>query len=236
MKAHNNFIRLESGILNIIRAADLYLIHVISKYRKEQPNKDLIEAIMSRNNISGFNVIGWTYQDNEFEYLEQHGHVREIGQQIILSTYSALESYLIDKFKEFIEFKLAGIDPKVSQNIIKQIYIRSIDDIKNNYFDYLEIHLPSYDIEFYSDEKSSFQAKDSWSAIILLTKARNEIAHKGVSENYKVTTLLDAWYPFDFVRNWVSFFDDAFDRVVYNNSTKYLPKSYLANLARLKDI
>ena len=190
---------------------------------------------MNRNNISGFNVIGWMYREGELEFLEKYGHVREIGQQIILSTYSALECYLIDKFKEYFSFKFTDIDTNVRQKLLKQINSRSLEDIKNNYYDYLNIHLPSYDIEINSDEKSSFQPKDSWTALRLLSQTRNEIAHQGASKTYKVTSLLDAWYPFEFVREWVHSFDVKFDKLIYDNSTKYLPQSYLVRVEQLRD-
>ncbi len=227
-KAIEIFASLEFGILNLVKAADLLTIHLISNHRHTELPQDIIQSILNGPNVSGFAVWGGTYKPDEIAMLEQSGHVRQVGEQIVLATYTALEVYLIQKFKEYYAHVLRDKTSDLVQNMLKRFSFRSLDEIKQHYSEILEIHLPSFDVEYFSDELSHFQEKDSWSAIILLSKARNEIAHFGVSTSYRVVSPMDPWYPFDFARRWVYQFNDNFDLRFYHgyNETMQRPTKH----------
>ena len=229
MTPREAFGRLTSGIINIIRAADIYLLHILSDLRNEPVPVEVIKRLMS-GNISGYNLIGGLYNEDELRHLQERGHLREIGQQVILSTYVAIEFYLIEKFKEYLTHKLASVDAHIAEKLLRRISFRNLDEIKDNYQQYLGIYLLFFDYEFSSDEKSSFHPPNSWAAIQMLSMARNELAHTGTSSSYRVVTLLDVWYPFDFVRGWVPRFERSFDDFVYHGSSKWLPKEYSAKV------
>jgi hypothetical protein len=231
-KAIDIFERLEKGILNIIKAADIYTLHIIAEYRNNEVDKETINAILKSNRISGFNVVGFLYKDEEIKLLTEHAHIKNIGEQIVFATYTTLEIYLIEKFKEYYQYFLRDKDAAFVENSLKTFAFRSLKDLEKHYYEILTIHLPSFDIEYYSDDKSSFQHKYSWEAICTISKARNEIAHDGESKKYKIVTLLDSWYPFEFVRRWVRFFNDNFDYLIYEGKETRLIKEYKNRLPR----
>lgn len=233
-KAINTFHKLEEGIVGIIKTADIYTVHVIAKYRHEEPDKDLINRLLMSNKISGYALHSWSYTDKEIKALEENGLLKGIGQQIVLATYTALELYLIEKFKEYYRYKLKANNTTLVEKSIERFYFRGLEDIRTYYWELLEIHLPSFDIEYHTAEKSSFHPKDSWDAIRTLSEARNQIAHCGESAVYKVITLLDAWYPFDFVGRWVILFDANFDSLVYKGYETNPIKEYKKRLAKQK--
>ncbi len=216
----------EKGILNIIRAADIYFIHIITKARNEEPYMNVVNAIINEKKISGFNVLGELYNDKEMKMLNEEEHVKHIGQQILLSSYAALEFYLIEKFKEYYRFILKEKNSSIVEGALKRFSFRSMEEIKKLYYEMLSIHLPSFDVRYDSHEKSAFQPKISWDAIILLAKARNEIAHQGETSSYKIVTLMDYWYPFDFIRRWVGGFDVNFDLLIYEGRKTNLVKAH----------
>ena len=224
----------EKGILNIIRAADIYAICLLAKIREVVPNMAQIAEILEGNKITGYNLLSFHYTDDELIQLKEKGHFKEIGQQIIFQTYTMLESYLISKFKEYYLFLTSGQLPKIMNECLQRFGFRSLSDLKRNYFDILDIHLPSFDVEYiFSDEKCSFQPKDSWDAINIIAKARNEIAHQGVSLSYPVSTLMDSWYPFDFTIRWIDLFDANFNMFIYENRGTALIKEYKLKRCRV---
>jgi hypothetical protein len=224
------------GILNIIRAADIYAIHVLSRLRSTEPDKDLIGRILKDNKISGYNISSIHYEKGDLIKLQKGCHLKEVGQQIVVATYTALESYLIDKFKEYYSFHTSAVNPQFVQESLKRIAPRGLSDIKRNYDDILDIHLPTFDMEFFSDQECSFHPKDSWDAICILSKARNEIVHEGSSKSYVVRNLMDSWYPFDFSRRWVSLFDANFDCLIYNKHETRLIKEYIKKKEKVKNL
>lgn len=225
-KAKDVFRSLYVGILNIIKAADLFTIQLLSKRRHIPDVQELIDTVLTSPNISSFTKWGEMYRPEEFKLLEETGHFRQIGEQIILSTYTALEIYLILKFKEYYSYALQDNDPDFIQNTFNKFSFRSLKEIKSCYFDILKIHLPSFDFQYFTDEKSSFQAKDSWAALTLLANARNEIVHRGSSTNYRIITPLDSWYPFEFAGMWVEHFDTNFDMFFYSKIKTSLYREY----------
>lgn len=229
-KAIDIFRSLEVGILNVVKAADLFTVHLLSNYRKTETSHEIIQIVLNGSNVSGFTVWGGTYKSDEITMLEQTGHIRQIGEQIVLATYTALEIYLIQKFKEYYAHILRDRTSNFVQNTLRRFSFRGLDEIKKHYSDILSVHLPSFDIEYFSDEKSHFQSKDSWTAISLLSIARNEIAHSGASSSYKITSPMDSWFPFDFARRWVSLFDANFDFYFYQGTETSLYKEYKQRL------
>lgn len=149
-----------------------------------------------------------------------------------MASYTAFELYLINKFEEYYKFILKNNSEIFIRNSIKRLPRRSLEEIKKLYFDLLDIHLPSFDIEFFITGKGTFQPKTSWDAIILLSRARNEIAHQGESESYKITTLVDSWYPLDFCRRWVDLFDINFDYLIYEGRETSLIKEYKERVSK----
>lgn len=215
--AIETFHKLEKGILGIVNAADIYTVHVIAKYRNREADKDLIDRLLMANKISGHAIHSGSYTEEERKAFEENELIKGIGQQIVLASYTALEFYLIEKFKEYYRYIHRDKDVAFIENSINSLYLNCLGDIKKNFRKLLSIHLPSFDVEYHSAEKSSFHPKDSWDAIRLISDARNEIAHAGESEVYKVITLLDAWYPFQFVRMWVDSFNVNFDFLIYKD-------------------
>ena len=219
------------GIRNIIKAADIYALHIISDFRNTEIDRKLVNKIIKSDAVSFLNIFACSYGDNEREALEEAGHIRNIGQQIVLATYTALEVYLIEKFKEYYKHTLRGKDAEFIQNSIGRFSFRKIDEIKRHYFEILKIHLPSFDITFYTAEECNWQPNTAWEAILLLERARNQIAHTGKTEDYKIVTLMDSWYPFEFVCEWVHTFDVEFDHMIYRGKESAIIKRYNERLA-----
>jgi len=38
----------------------------------------------------------------------------------------------------------------------------------------------------------------------LLSDIRNDVAHKGMTDKFKISTLMDCWYPYEFVRGYIT--------------------------------
>jgi hypothetical protein len=215
------------GILNIIKAADIYVLHIKAAYHNTEVDKELISKILKSDAISPLTFDGLSYQKNELAVLEETGHMKNIGQQIVVATYTALEVYLIEKFKEYYRFFLKGRDTYIIENSLKRFSFRSIkDDVKENYKDILKIHLPSFEVDYYTTEKCNWSPQSTWEAVLLIEKVRNQIAHTGKSTDYKITTLMDAWYPFEFVCDWVRSFDVDFDNLIYRGKKSEAIKAY----------
>ncbi len=225
-KAIEKFRELEQGVLGIVRAADVYALHVMAKIRNEEPPLETIASIMDNNKISGLNLIGSLYKKKEFEMLEKEGHFTEIGQQIIVASHTALESYLILKFREYYRYLVSSSNDQIIEETFKKINFRSLDDFKNLYKKFFNIHLPSFEIDFHTSEGCNFFAKNCWAALQLLYTIRNDIVHKGSPANYKVLTLMDSWYPFEFVREWVRLFDENFNCFIYEKKETNLYREY----------
>ncbi|HNT91640.1 MAG TPA: hypothetical protein PKO01_08040, partial [Smithellaceae bacterium] len=191
------------GIQKLIKAADVYAQHIISIFRNKDIDENLIKRIIKSDSVSSLNFAACSYSPEEIKVLERVGHLREIGQQIILASYAALELYLINKFKEYYKYILRDKNKDFVNNSLKILSFRNIKEIKNHYYDLLAIHLPSFDIIIYTDTKCNWQPHGTWEAILLLEETRHQIAHTGISTCYKINTLMDSWFPFEFVCEWV---------------------------------
>jgi hypothetical protein len=218
MKAIEKFAELEHGILGIIKAADLYALHTMAQLRNTEPDSQSINFIMNGTKISGFNVVGSAYTKEELSVLKDKGYFTEIGQQIIVASHTALEIYLILKFKEYYRHAFSDSDRKLIEESLNQFNFRSLKDFKELYKNFFSIHLPSFEIDYHSSHGCNFQPKNSWEALKLIYGSRNNIVHKGSSVNYQVSSLMDSWYPFEFVRSWVNLFDTNFDLLIYKKT------------------
>ncbi|HFD32188.1 MAG TPA: hypothetical protein ENJ28_05710 [Gammaproteobacteria bacterium] len=224
--AIEKFHELEQGVLGIVRASDVYALHIMAKIRNTEPDMAGISSILSGTKISGLNLAGNIYTKSELALLEKEGHFTNIGQQIIVATHTALESYLILKFREYYRCLVSSSDVTLIEESLKHISFRSLEDFKKLYKKFFKIHIPSFEIDYHSSDGCNFQPKNSWEALELIYKARNDIVHKGGSVEYKVASLMDSWYPFEFVRNWVASFDVNFDSYIYHNKETKLIREH----------
>ena len=218
MKALALYINLKNGIRLQFEAAGLYCESLLAIINDRPIDKEHVKKLITEPVISGLNMFEMFYTDSDFEYLEKNEKLKHLAQQILFSTYTALEIYYIEKFKEYLKTKLEDLEPSIKKTIINKISFRSIEEIKDNYLKYLGIHLPSFGISrIYTQPKCSFQPSSSWDAILTIANARNEIAHTGISKSYKITTLLDCWYPYEFVNDYVTLFNTNFDSFLLEN-------------------
>lgn len=216
MKAIDKFNELDQGVLGIVRAADVYAIHVMSAIKGEAPPLDSIRTILGGNKMSGWNI-GGSYSEEELLALEKKGHFKEIGQQIIVATHTALESYLILKFQEYYKHLFSGCNANAIDISLNKFNLRCLKDFKENYVKLFGIHLPSFEFEFIVDARCNFKPQNCWEAIRIIDESRHDIVHKGALVNYKVISPMDSWYPFEFVRKWVLLFDSCFNHFIYEN-------------------
>jgi hypothetical protein len=201
----------DTGILNVIRAADLYAVHVLASIRGREPSPELLAKIISGSAVSSLAVHGQSYSAGESELLRQRGHLRQIGQQILVATYTAIESYLTHKFVDYLRFKLGSANQALidmTLEILKSHVGRSLDDARKMYRKFLDIDIRWFEVPMiYTTDGRASEPSDSWDALQLISVARNEIVHVGTSTRYAIGPLTDAWYPFEFARRWVSLFE-----------------------------
>ena len=228
MGAFERFENLETGILNIIRAADIYTIHILHRMRQQPVPYDSIDVILKGNGISALNVLGIAYTADELRELQEKGHLREIAQQIVVATHTAFEIYLKAKFDEYYYFRFneQWTDAKGST-------FRSIQDAKKMYQRKFDIHLNLFELDHcrFSTPGCNFNPKSCWEGITTIDKARIEIVHGGVSKKYKMNTIMDSWYPFDFIRRWVALFNGNFDPYIYERLEYPLVKEHNKRIA-----
>ena len=105
-QAKKVFDDLEKGIMNIVKATDIFTIHLLANARKEDPSREVIQTVLTSPAISSFSLLGQSYNREEIRMFEDKEHVRRIGEQIILATYTAVEIYLIEKFREYYTYFL----------------------------------------------------------------------------------------------------------------------------------
>lgn len=236
VKAIDLFGDLEKSILHIIGAAGLYAIHLLASSRKEEPDRELVQSILSGKRVSSVVVLGMPYTEKERKELEESGILRDIGSQIVLATYTALESYLINKFGEYFRFRFRGADNEMVTKVLGKLSFRSLRDIAKLYKDVLDIHLSCFEIDMYFiGASSSFRPKSTWEGITAIEKARHDIAHEGKAKDYKIGILPDAWEPFEFVRRWVELFDVNFDCLVYEDRPTPSIQEYRKRVAIVKE-
>lgn len=221
MSAIEAFEKQEENISHLLRAADVYTQHVIASMRNKPVDNDLILKIINDGGLSTLNY-SWRFflTEQKYEKLREEGQTKKICQEIVLSVYTAIEQYLICKFKEYLLHTLTSQPERVYLAVEKRISYRSLNQIKDNYRDYLDIHLPSFEPEQGGFEESWFQPRTSWEGLTILSEARNEIAHEGMSSKYDIFYLIDAYAPLHFATRWVALFNLNFDSSIYK-SMKY---------------
>jgi hypothetical protein len=229
MGAYETFQKLETGILNIVRAADIYAIYIIHKMRQQPISQESIDVIL-KGDISGLNLIGDLYKPEELRELQEQGHMREIAQQILVATHTALEVYLKAKFDEYYNFRF-----KKRFSAEQRSTFRSIQDAKRMYRRFFEIHLNLLEFQYYSTNRCNFAPNSCWEAILTIDAARHEIVHGGVSTRYQMDTIMDSWYPFEFVRRWVQLFNFNFDAYIYRGEEYPLVRKH-NHLAETKNL
>ena len=226
-KAIEIFKELENGVLELCKAADVYAMHIMAKLRNSEPDTEVINRILFDNSVSFFNLVGDAYRDDEIKILQENKSFRRIGEQILLSSYAALEIYFIEKFKEYYRFLCKDAPQNIVEETLKRFSFRNLDEIKRHYDEVLGIHLPTVEMDrIVTTNKANFEPESCWDAICMLAKERNNIAHTGAAKDYQVVTLLDSWYPFEFVRRWVMLFDYNFDMSIYEKREPPLIKEY----------
>jgi len=162
MKAIDYFDSHMKGILSQIQVLDIYFLNLISIIRDKPVESDAIKNIINASLISGYNLLDNLYIEEEFEYFENSEKIKYAGQHILFSLYTALENYFVKKFREYFLYKLNNSDSKLTERILKIISFKSLKEIKYNYSDYLNIHLPSIDVIYFSQNKCNFHPKNSW--------------------------------------------------------------------------
>lgn len=233
MKAIEIFEIDRKRILTQLQVLDIYFLCLLADIRKQPIPSENIASVLNSPVLSAFNMFEQFYKEDEFEYLRQNEKVRYAGQQIILATYTAIENYLSVKFKEYFIYKLKDIDSLLIEKFLKNITPRSLKDIKDNFREYLNIHLPCFDVDYFTQPKCNFHPRDSWNGLLLISDIRNEVAHNGVTEKYIITTLMDCYYPFEFVQNYVQYFEANFDDYFYNGRKTKLIRLYEDKVNRI---
>lgn len=225
----------EENILNLVKAADIFALNLLAKFRNSPaPPNDTIESILN-GAVSIVNFTAFAFNESERDLLARDGHFKSIGQQILATSYTAIELYLTNKFYEYYKSAMNGLSDKFIETSINQLYIRNLKDISKLFYEFFEIHLPSFDFDFFTGEGCNFRPSTAWDALMLLSTARNEIAHEGESVSYKITTLVDSWYPFEFTRYYVEYFEDNFDDFVYRKKVSSLVLEHNERLLKSKN-
>lgn len=221
----------EQGLRRLLSAADLYTIHIMARLRGVSPDPEQCAAVLTGNRVSGYAMLGASYSLDERTQLGNEGHLREVGQQVLVATYTATEGYLINKFSEYLRHKLGPEHRDLEQPIIESQRFRSLKDISLAFRKFLDISLAQYELrQRFTTEGCSFQPSSSWEALVDLSKARNEIVHQGTSTTYEVNTLADARYYFEFCRDWIESFNSNFDMLLYDNFRTDLVLEYQERL------
>lgn len=223
------FERHEAGILNLVRAADLYSNHLMAKLRGKPLEPHIVTALMDRGQVSGLAFFAIPTTPDERAMLEREGHFREIGQQILVATYTAVESYLSNKFAEYYRFRQAGADPRsttASLEMLQSQLSRSLDDARAVFRKVLDLDIRWFEVDdIETTYACSFVPPSTWDALCLMSRVRNAIVHGG-DTGYCFHSLVDAWYPFLLVRSWATLFDANFDMLVYDNRRTKLIEQY----------
>lgn len=135
-KAIDKFNELEKGILEIIRAADIFTIELVQLRRGTDFAKNLIKDLLTKGKISSFVIFRDSYSQKEIEDLKREPRLRSIACQIVLASYTALEVYLVNKFKEYLSFRMKNCPQGIKEAILKMIRFRDLKEIKKNYTDF----------------------------------------------------------------------------------------------------
>jgi hypothetical protein len=209
VKAIDAFSIRSNGMRKLVNAADLYLNCLLFNRRGQELKHDFIHSIAVDSASSFLTVSSDSYSEEDIQYLQINGNINEIGQQILFSSYTSFEIFLIDKFKELLEHVLKN--SRITDAVMSNINFRSLENIKKAYAKFFKVEISKFDVEFYVDNKSSFKPRECWEALVLISKSRNEIAHEGISKTIPICTLVDVMNPVIFIDTWVTEFDLTFN-------------------------
>ncbi len=215
MSAIGTFKTQESNIRYLLQAADVYTQHLISGMRQQPADQIAISKIIGENCMSVMNFTRrLVITDSEHEQLRSNGQTKKICEEIVMSVYTAVEQYLINKFKEHLHQLLSSQSSAMREAIDKRVSFRSLDQIKENYREFFGVNVVSIAPNFICIEDCWFQPNSAWEGVVLLSKARNEIAHDGTSKSFNIFYLLDAFAPLNFASSWIHQFDFHFESFV----------------------
>ena len=191
----------------MLRTADVFTLLQIDHMRGTNDAIDIIKKVVEKK---GFSTIihskHFFLSDLEQTQFENEKIVSGICQQIVQSSYAAIENYLINAFQSKLSERVQ--DQTVYNAILKNISFRSLDTIKKHYKSFLDIDLTVFshrDISIY--EEGWFHPRNEWHGLTILSKVRNEIAHDGYCKSYSIHHPVDANTVIQFIHRWVSIFD-----------------------------
>jgi hypothetical protein len=210
------------SILSLIRCADIYGLHAISLFRGESPDLPLIQKIIKEKEVSlQAHSWQWIMQRKEYDKFDNDGHLRSICEHIVFSSYVAVESYLMGKFKEYFDHMYKAPDQERQNLLLKRISLRSLKELDEQFRKYLRINLSAFNhpqVSTYA-EAEWFNPASSWQGLKQLEKCRNQLAHSGKMNSAKLVVLVDAMSVFQFCRCYVMLFDANYDSYVYQGRT-----------------
>lgn len=194
------------GLRNLLRAADIYTLHILAEMRNEAVNIDLVKKIISNKGNSTL-IHTWEQYLSKDEYMKfkENGHIQELIQQIILSSYVAVEAYLRNTFKDILSAKLNN--PALEEAILKRCSFQSLDKIKVHYKEILNIQLSTFDPNIGVLEEAWLRGNNCWEVIKNLSHVRNQIAHEGKYTEEDIFYLVDATSVIEFIYGWVHSFE-----------------------------
>jgi hypothetical protein len=229
-KALQVFREQQDGIRKLIAAADLFTLIGVMDHRGEQPSPQLVKGLLETTSMTGFAVLGAAYSADDLVWIERNGSVQKLGQQIIVSVFTAVEWYLANKFGEYYQHVLQSKNDALVERTLTHLQktvARSLEDARRMYRVFLGIDIRHFDLDYASTtDGCSFIPEDGWHALNLISDARNEIVHTGHSSSYAIRSLTDAYYPFQFARDWVELFDANFDTLLYEGWKTNLIQKY----------
>jgi hypothetical protein len=194
-----------TSIKNLIRAADIYTIHSFARLQKRDVDLNHINKLMENESSFSTLVNGWYFHmsQDENDSLRKDPHIKSMCEQIVTSTYVAIEYYLVNRFEELI---IEKVDDKVAKSLLKYTAGTSLNKLKEKYMNFLDINIVEFEPDVGLFENNWFNPKNCWEALQLMSKVRNEVAHTGTSNTYDITYLIDAYSPYHFTWRWVALF------------------------------
>lgn len=196
-----------NSLMNLLRAADVYTLLKIDDLRGENKGVIVAQEVINKSGSSHLIHSKHFFLSKDEQILfEKDGYVTEICQQVIQSSYAAIENYLINFFNSKLAEKLN--DKVLFRAINKSISFRSLSWIKQHYKNFLDIDLTIFkheDITTFTE--SWFHPDSEWHGLTILSQVRNEIAHNGECHSHSIHYPVDAYSVINFIERWVMFFD-----------------------------
>jgi len=212
-EAYGAFRKNTESIESLIRGADIYCQHLLAISRSKEPDRALIEKIITQKQLS---TLAWSWRfymtPKEHDEFDKAGHLRRMCEHIVFASYVALESYLISKFREYFGNVFSALGDERCSALLEHLSFRNLQEIERRYSALLNIRIAAFEPDVgVLDEVEWFQPKSTWDGLRILEKVRNELAHSGEVHSHNIIVLVDAWSPFDFVCEWVELFESNFN-------------------------